>query len=87
MAVIYQRSIYNELVVELLIKPAAGNTMGAAGYFDCGCMCCVVMCGKIYVYFMRVCYKFNISISMPLLEPFCALCLMMIKCYMILLCS
>ena len=35
---------------------------GAACYFDCGCIYCVVTCGKFYIYFIRVCYKFDISI-------------------------
>ena len=55
--------------------------LGAACYFDCGCIYCFVTFGKFYVYFMRVCYKFDISISMLLLALFCPLCLMIIKCY------
>ena len=46
---------------------ADGMLLGAACCFDCGCIYCVVMCGKFYIYFMRVCYDFDISTNMPLL--------------------
>ncbi len=60
--------IYNlMLVIRGKRKRAAGMALGAACYYDCGCICCIVMCSKIYAYFVRICYKFDISISVLIL--------------------
>ena len=55
------------MIVIVAYKQAAGMALGAACYFDCSCICCVVMCSKFDVYFMLVCCKLGISISMLLL--------------------
>ena len=68
MGVRLRKLIYNlMLVIRGKRKHAAGMALGADCYYDCGCICCVVTCSKIYAYFMRICYKFDISISVLIL--------------------